>query len=107
MEKSGEIVEVMRIMKSFFVDYERELRIIENEARAEGKAEGRAEGKAEGRAEGRAEGKAEGRAEGKMEGFIDAIVSLMRNGCSDEQARQLLQATPEQIEKAKSICFAM
>jgi len=38
---------------------------------------------------------------------LTSIVRLFKNGGTDEQARALLQATPEQIEKAKSICLAM
>ena len=51
--------------------------------------------------EGREEGRKEGREEGKAEGRIGSISLLFINGGSEEDARRFLNASDEEIKKAK------
>ena len=55
----------------------------------------------EAKEEGRAEGHAEGRAEGLAEGRIQNIATLLANGGTEDDAKRLLNATPQELEQAK------
>ena len=65
-------------------------------------AEGRAEGRAEGEAKGRAEGEAKGRAEGEAKGFMNAMISLVKDGILtiSDAARRLNMTEAEFEAKA-------
>ena len=72
------------------------------EGRAEGRAEGEAKGRAEGEAKGRAEGEAKGRAEGEAKGFMNAMISLVKDGILtiSDAARRLNMTEAEFEAKA-------
>ena len=55
----------------------------------------------EGYAQGLAEGKAEGKAEGRLESKIEIVMSLISRGYTEEDALEIVQATPEEL---KEIC---
>ena len=63
------------------------------------KEEAREEGLEEGREEGRKQGIREGRLEGQSEGRLGIIKNYLENGGTVEQARELLKATEEEIQK--------
>ena len=50
-----------------------------------------------------AQGKAVGKAEGKAEGRLDSIVRLIRKGISLQDVKNLLDASDDEIEKAKTM----
>lgn len=62
--------------------------------------------KEDGRREGRREGRKEGIREGRQEGALDAISTFLKNGGTEEMAKTMLNATDEQIEKAKKLIEA-
>ncbi len=64
------------------------------------------DGRREGRQEGRLEGRQEGIREGRQEGALDAISTFLKNGGTEEMAKTMLNATDEQIEKAKKLIEA-
>ena len=57
------------------------------------------QGLEEGREEGRKQGIREGRLEGQSEGRLGIIKNYLENGGTVEQARELLKATEEEIQK--------
>ena len=63
------------------------------------KEEAREEGLEEGREEGRKQGIREGRLEGQSEGRLGIIKNYLENGGTVEQARELLKAAEEEIQK--------
>jgi predicted transposase YdaD len=52
------------------------------------------------------DGRREGRLEGRQEGALDAISTFLKNGGTEEMAKSMLNATDEQIEKAKKLIEA-
>lgn len=50
--------------------------------------------------------RAEGRSEGRIEGRIDSIAKFLSKGKTDEEAKELLDATDEEISKAKELLLA-
>jgi hypothetical protein len=62
--------------------------------------------KEDGRREGRREGRKEGIREGRQEGALDTISTFLKNGGTEETAKSMLNATDEQIEKAKKLIEA-
>ena len=56
-------------------------------------------GMREGREEGRKQGIREGRLEGQSEGRLGITKNYLENGGTVEQARELLKATEEEIQK--------
>ena len=65
----------------------------------------RNDARAEGRAEGREEGREEGRAEGRAEGFLNALVSLVKDGILTipDAAQRANMTVPEFETKTKSL----
>ena len=53
----------------------------------------------EGYAQGLAEGKAEGKAEGRLETKIEIVMSLISRGYTEEDALEIVRATPEELEE--------
>ena len=52
------------------------------------------------------DGRREGRLEGRQESALDAISTFLKNGGTEEMAKSMLNATDEQIEKAKKLIEA-
>ncbi len=76
-------------------DMDEAVKVWKEEAREEGLEEGREEG----RKQGIREGRLEGRLEGQSEGRLGIIKNYLENGGTVEQARELLKATEEEIQK--------
>ena len=49
--------------------------------------------------EGYAQGLAEGKAEGRLESKVDIVMSLISRGYTEEDALEIVQATPEELEE--------
>ena len=49
--------------------------------------------------QGEARGKAEGKAEGRLESKVDIVMSLISRGYTEEDALEIVQATPEELEE--------
>ena len=52
--------------------------------------------------EGYAQGLAEGKAEGRLESKIEIVMSLISKGYTEEDALEIVQATPEELEEIRS-----